>query len=356
MRERRNSIDVLRGLAIIFMSQFHIYYHWIFCIKRYDLFEDIIFFFGSISTPIFIFVSGISFFLFINKKININLEKKKIIFEIMKRALFIFIITTSFQIFFGYLLDMQITFIIYWSLFQVIAFSMIIFCFLPFLKRKIRMFFYLFLFIFIYILNFLIIFHKIVPLYFLTDGIHGFIPYANFFIFGLFLGDLLTNSSPDGFKKNILVSLPISIVFVIIGFLGFLMTGDFMENKITYYIMSFGVFLILFSACYYFFDFKKVNHFLPRMIIRWGKFSFSIYYIHFGFIAMGKIIFPLLINDLYSKGFLYYQFLIIILFFFVSLELFMKIWEKIDYKFGLEWLMNKISKKSLFFEKMNEYN
>lgn len=45
MTDRINSIDFLRGLAIIFMIQVHIYYHWIYWTKiDYGYYEEIIFF------------------------------------------------------------------------------------------------------------------------------------------------------------------------------------------------------------------------------------------------------------------------------------------------------------------------
>lgn len=53
-------------------------------------------------------------------------------------------------------------------------------------------------------------------------------------------------------------------------------------------------------------------------------------------------------SKLYSSGFLLYQYLIILLIFLLTIELFLRVWQKLDYMLGLEWIMNKISPKSQF--------
>ena len=117
-----------------------------------------------------------------------------------------------------------------------------------------------------------------------------------------------------------------------------------------FFMLMVGIFIILFCLCYYFFDRKGKDIYFQKSIIRWGKLAFSLYYIHFGVIAIGIIVFPLIIDEIYSSGFLIYQFIIFLVIFFISLELFIRIWQKYNFFLGVEWFMNKISKKTLFLK------
>ena len=63
MVERKNSIDILRALAIIFMIPFHFYIYWPH--SESNIFGTIIIIFGNIAAPFFIIVSGMSYNFFI---------------------------------------------------------------------------------------------------------------------------------------------------------------------------------------------------------------------------------------------------------------------------------------------------
>ncbi|MGQ4876786.1 MAG: heparan-alpha-glucosaminide N-acetyltransferase domain-containing protein [Promethearchaeia archaeon] len=85
---RIESLDFLRGLTILFMIEFHIYIY--LFQEKFKSFKIIISFFGFIAAPLFLIISGFSYILFI-EKFNRNLfNNKKIISEIIKRAIFIF--------------------------------------------------------------------------------------------------------------------------------------------------------------------------------------------------------------------------------------------------------------------------
>ena len=121
----------------------------------------IVVFIGGLAGPFFLIVSGISFFILITRRINDAFSKREIFFTILKRAVFIFIVSTLFQLFFGPYFGMKISFIIYWSVFQVIAFSMILFFYIPFFKFKIRLIFYILSIFTIFLLDFIINFYEI---------------------------------------------------------------------------------------------------------------------------------------------------------------------------------------------------
>ena len=350
MKERMKSIDILRGLTIVFMIQFHFYIFW--TKQNYGFIGEIIFFFGSLAAPFFLIISGISFFILIDKRRCSGITKSKVLLEVIKRALFIFTLSTLCQLLFGFIFSMHISSIIYWSVFQVIAFSMLIFFIIHFLKRNLRIFLYLLLLFLIFLINYAILLFKNEILYTLVEGTFPFIPWANCFIFGLIIGDLLINSFKDRPNRKLLITLPIGIMTFSIWLL--LANGISNLINISFFIMVFGIFLILFSVCYFSLDVKKLNFPLLRTLICWGKLSFSIYYIQFAIIVGGIIIFPLLMSELYLFGFSVYHYIIILLISFLALGLFIKLWHKFDYILGIEWLMNKLIHKSMFSGKIKK--
>ena len=178
MNERINSIDILRAFAIIFMIPFHIYFYW--PSQNKDFFGHIMYMLGNLPGPIFTIISGTSFFLFIYKKNNGINVKSYIFYEILKRALFIFIFSTILQYLFGFLLGNKINFFIYWSLFQLISISMLIFFFVPFLKKEIRYISYLCLILLIFFAYYIICLNQIQTLYILVYvGVFPFLPWAS---------------------------------------------------------------------------------------------------------------------------------------------------------------------------------
>ena len=66
VKKRIDTIDIMRALAIIFMIPLHIYVYWPPFEK--GIFGSIMILFGGLPGPIFLTISGTSFFLFINKK------------------------------------------------------------------------------------------------------------------------------------------------------------------------------------------------------------------------------------------------------------------------------------------------
>ena len=345
MDYRINSLDILRAFAIICMIQVHVFYFW--TNNNYGFVNLIIIFFGNLAAPFFLIVSGSSFFLFICKKKETNISKLEIFKDVLIRAIFIFIVTLLFQLLFGFILGIHISFIIYWSIFQVITFSMILYFFLPFLKRNIRLIIITSLFFLIYLLYYLIKFFSIKYISILiSGGEFTFLPWTSFFIFGILIGDLIINTSYNYLKTLFKIFFLIGII--ILFFWWFIIKELPLEMYVITFLAAFSVFFIFFPLNYYLIDIKKLQSQFASRLIHWGRFSFSIYYIQFTIIAVGVLVFPFIIPDLFSKGFLIYQFLIIITMFYIGIDLFLKIWKKVNYIFSIEWFLNLINKKTLF--------
>ena len=349
MGTRYNSVDLLRVLAIIFMIEFHLLVYWSNLgdspIRR------ILLFIGSLAAPNFLIVSGISYFLFMFKNINEGLPKSQIFKTILKRSAFIFIISTLFQLAFGRIFDMTISFILYWSLFQVIAFAMILFFILLFLIFHFKIIGYFLIMIFVFILNFIIVNFNLELLFFLVSGAFEIISWVNFFIFGLFIGDLLVLESGESFNKKLISLITIGLIIFIQWILLFLFST--IDTFLYFFILRIWIFMIFFVISYYLLDLKKIESLLTRLTYRWSKLAFSIYYIQFAIIGIGIIFFPFIINESFLSDYLIYKFIILFFLVIIIIEIILQFWRLLDYRFGIEWLMNLFINKSLFSNKIN---
>ena len=350
MTKRLKSVDIFKGIAIILMIQVHLYKFW--TKRNYGLIGDVFLYLGDFAGPLFLIASGIGFYILLNNKIEKNITSIKIFKEVLIRAIILFSITILALIVFGNLLGIIFSTIIYWSVFQVIAFSMILFFTIPFLKRNVRFTLYFCSMFTIFLLFFIIPTYEIEFLYILTNrGIFDFIPYANFFVFGMLVSDLLKNADSDEEPKILLV---FSILGIICLSLWIFWLYSITIFYISLFVSIYGFFFITFSLLFYYSDMKKFKILLQDTLSHWGKFSFSIYYIHYVILGIALYVFPLIFADFNSIGLLFYQYIIFFVLTFVSIDIFLRIWKKFDYIFGVEWFINLFIKKSLFSELQNQ--
>ncbi|KKL77047.1 hypothetical protein LCGC14_2038810 [marine sediment metagenome] len=355
------SLDILRGLAVFLMILFHVFMEWMNWAPRdYGFFRDIMVFFGFLAPPFFLIISGMAYYFFIKRKINESVSKLNIFSKVIKRSLFIFVVPTVLQIGMEIIFNIELTNVIYWSIFQVIAFSMILFFSFLFIKPNLKRIFCFSLIILIFFLDFIISYHNYNDLSILDEGVFAFIPWASFYILGLLFGDLISGWRQEHINKKVIISIIAGLGGIIIFFIwviiyphSYYFTPSFTHFP-PYFMLMIGIFIILFSVCYYWIDIKGKVFYLQNSVIHWSKLSFSIFYIHFGFIALGILVFPLIISESYFYGFSIYQFIILIILFFLSNEIFIRIWKRYNYFLGLEWSMNKISKKNLFLKKFHK--
>ena len=347
MDKRLNSVDVLRAFAILNMISSHIYV--LLTKQNYGLLGFFISIFAIWAEAMFLTCAGTGFFLFINKQNRLNYLKKEIFKNILKRAVFLFILTLFMLLAFGFIFNMYFTSIIYWSIFQVIAFSMILFFIVPFLKKKIRRIIMISLIFIIYIMYYLIKYNNTEILFILVSGgDFTYFPWASFYVFGMLMGDLMINTEIDKFKKFLTIFFLSGSVFLFLSYFWFV-TLEF-DMLLIIHISAYSAYFVLFSVLFYLTDLHETKSTLQNSLVRWGNVAFSLYYIHFILIFSCLILFPLIINDIYSSGLLIYQFLILLIIFIVIIEIFLRIWEKYNYIFGIEWFMNKLVKRSLFSE------
>ena len=353
MKKRIETIDILRGIAIPFILLLtHGYWGWVKV--PYPIFDDILIRIAYFGTGIFVTFTGTSTFLFVNKKITDGENKKNIIFNISKRALFIFTIPTLISILFWYIRSgeiINIRYLLYWNVFQLIAVSMFAFFLIPFLRIRIRIFLYITLIPLIFLIGHLILFYKIEPILFLASGTDfPFFPYANYILFGLFIGDFLLNLANENVIRYLIVFCSLGIIGVV-NWAIWLREIDYLF--IESIIWSLSALLIVFSVFYYYFDMKNYEFKFKRYLLDWGRHSFSMFYV-VSFLILVIEIFLSIFYWQYARNLAIYEFFIIFGIGCVIIYLLTLLWKTFEYKYGLEWFMRKFADFSFRKEKIPE--
>ncbi|MFX0072061.1 MAG: acyltransferase family protein [Candidatus Hermodarchaeota archaeon] len=350
MDNRIVSIDVIRGLCVVLMVVGHMYYLWV---STVDYIPGIIIaFIIIIPSGVFPLVSGYAFYYYIDRENNKEIKKSKIFRVALMRAGFIFFISTTITFLFGFFIGVHPNTIIYWSIFQLIAVSMISFFFIPFLRIEFRMLSYLILSILIFFFCFIILNYEIKILYILFNvGNFPFLPWAIYFLFGIFIADLTKNFPENKISTLLLVYMSIGAIVITAFFLGI---SNVTYMYIDLFFKNIGAFLIIYPILYFFMDLKGFESSLQNRLIQWGKVAFSVYYLHFGLLVMGLFILPFIINDIFSNGLSLYQYFISATIILISIDIFLRLWKRYNYILGIEWAMSKFSKKSLFDQKTPE--
>ncbi|MFX1276304.1 MAG: acyltransferase family protein [Promethearchaeota archaeon] len=347
---RYNSIDIIKGIVLVVMVLSHVSAFWskwnssnLIDLRALVI---IILFIGNAVGPFFIIVSGTNFFLFVKVRTMKKESKKDIFIQSATRALFIFSISTIIQIVIGQILlkntfNTQIDNLFYWSIFQTIAVSLVVFFMIPFLRRIYRILFYFIISISVLLLEFIINLFNFEPLLFLVRGEWRFLPYSILFILGLTLGDIIHNISSDkGFKQFMISCLLLGVSFLTIYFPFF----DYSDGSVLpHFIKVLGFFFIFYCFIFYFSDIKETNTSIEKSLIRWGKVSFSLYYISWGIVGIGLLVFPFIFPFWVQDRFITIPLLIALLLIFILLEVLLRIWEKFDFIFGLEWVIRKLT-------------
>jgi len=164
----------------------------------------------------------------------------------------------------------------------------------------------------------------------------------------MLMGDLITNTEIEVFKKSLIIYLLSGLILLVISLSLFNYNIFNIDNLIIMHMTAYAGYFILFSILFYLTDIKDIKLIGQTSLIRWGKMSFSLYYLHFIVLIAGLIIVPFIITDFSSNGVQIYQYFIIVVIFLIIIELFLRLWERYDYVLGIEWFINKISKKSMF--------
>lgn len=345
LSSRLHSVDICRGLALLFMIEAHIP-------QSVNLVTS---WSGILAAPFFLITSGLSYDLFLSSRIK-NEAQKYIILESVFRGLFVYLIPllpyaivgiffmSSFSYVLGHKYEINI---IHWGIFQVIGVAYIFSLIIPNnLKSKILVL------ISIFIISYIIKAPSQQALYFLVEfkpGSYPLLPWIGYFLFGRIIYELHQNVNM--IKDNKLMSF--SIVFLILNLLMFKTSGiSFLSsNRVQFpiFLLISSIYLLIFSLIVRYIDNKHYWLQFMSPIESIGKICFTAYYVHYlllFILVKSASFFP----NYFSPVILNLLMLVIIAMILVKLE---QKWRNFNYMFGFEWFIRKGTDKLL---KLSRYN
>lgn len=168
------------------------------------------------------------------------------------------------------------------------------------------------------------------------------LPFFAFGLFGMWIGLLLKHYSIKSIIKWV---LPVSLAYLTAGIVGYILTPETMLERAidpTWYfimVMQIGLFLLMVLGALLFFDQKtKRTCFITTFIKRFGVAGLTPFF----FEQIVSALIFLIIQAIYPIHFN----MLITLIYGISLAilwgLWLKLWEKNGYRYGLEWIMGKI--------------
>ena len=319
--KRIRSIDIMRGIAIVVMLVIHVANNWLNDDSRWFLIIMRIFS-NTMAVNGFIFVSGLSFGFAWDRNASKGMQLKENSYKSLSRTILIGIISLVYNITTIFIQGYELKEIWFWYILQTIAFLRLINIFIIKLSVKKR-----------FILALLIIILSPLILELLSGNnlvIKGFyfilynsldsnspIFFLPFFIIGTIFGEKISNlnncnSNDRVDMKNIIKNwIIIGLIFILIGILSGSKLVDkeigwnyidtlnlhpninitkiplvFVRASYSWSFYTIGVEIILLSILYYYFDDRKImtnKKFEP--FERYGRYSLTIYLIHYIYFA-----------------------------------------------------------------------
>jgi len=364
---RLNSLDILRGLALLLMIVSHFSYWLVDTSKDFDLmpFFNII---AYIACPLFLIILGIGqAFSMHFKKID-GVTEREIGIHILKRSGWFLLLSFAFNI--GLELNnIQINpiAILSWQIFSIILFSTVFLYIIRNLPIKFKIILIGIVFFLNvalhyllnvstmtnqYILNFTNGFDVISALLF--NGHFSPFPFLIFGILGSIIGDWYLKIKKEGTDINQMVNylLIFGIIFIIVGVL--IEPYIFVDTAgVHFYFMirathsstlfNIGLGLVLVSIFIFIVEIKNKGQKIFEPLKRFGKSSLTLVIAHtvliIGTGSFLEIIWGMPIFR--ALGWLEYS--IILMGFLIGWSILLVFWRKKDYKYSIDWLVKKYS-------------
>lgn len=336
-QQRIESLDFIRGLAILVMGQ----YHFMRIFINEDSLNEFLFILikipGRLAAPCFLLVSGIGAVMFYYTSLKKGQNQKEIRDKTIKRGTFLIIISTILNVFSYY--SFNIGGIWEWNVFQLIGFALIITTLLVKL-RVIGTIFFIILWQLLYVVVKTLRFE---PLSILSSGIFPVLPWLNYFLLGMFVGYLIQFNLNHSVDNRIRTSLRI-ILFGTTIFLWskFYSYPHILDSGQRSSFMSMLLIFTLISSLLVVFDFL-LKYLRPIFIycIKLGRVALSTYYFHMIYIYMVVVSCSFFnIEPKLNWGLV--EWILLNTFFWIPLFCFIRLfWENKNYLYSMEWFMNK---------------
>ncbi len=329
---RLSSLDILRGLAVIFMVEAHI-------AIVLPFFTELA---GIFAAPAFVFVAGVSFQLLLRNRETKGMNTPDTFLEVFWRAATLFLMTSAITWTADLVLGLGSS--VFTNIFVIISTGFIVgFLVRKSLKGKILAI------ISVLVINFLIRFYQIQALAFLTGDLYqdviyiSVLPFVSFFIFGQIAYEAYKSNNYNIKDNNfLLVYAALFFLLNLALYLAFPYPFNMQGRDYTpELLMMASIFILVTFLTVRVVDLQGKLRFWLRPLENMGKISFTGYYISYiSFIVLGTIQFQqpvqasVLIFLVTSAGL-------------VVLE---RLWRP-QYRYGFEWFYRKISARALDFTK-----
>ncbi len=334
---RLKSLDILRGLAIIMMGQYHFMRWFIEKDSFPSLLYTIIYIPGKLSAPFFLMISGMGAMMMYENYLSKQKTHSEIFLTTLKRGLFLIALTLPLNMAAIYFFDSGG--IWEWNIFQLVGVGMLGTIVWGRFKFS------------AIILSFLIVYicwRLNIDKGFLTAGVAPIIPWLNYYIVGAFLGKLFIIL----FKHKAIDTIVYggALVFLCLIVILCLQIDSFVfhvGHKQRLEPNSMAIIALLFASSLFFIEVlikKRENIF--SWVLTLGMIPLSVYYSHLFYkyiIVVGAKLFHIQTS---SWGAIHWACLNII-FWIPALAFINAVWKKNGFKYSVEYFMSRyISKRS----------
>jgi len=337
MTERLKSVDFVRGLAIVFMIQTHIWEYYIAvpnelgsCL-HHGLVEPL----GGYAAPLFTLVSGLSTYFAIQSHgtpMPWDLAPK-----LLKRGGTLFLLSTAVNVVAGPVLKVIDISILNWSVIQLVGFCI---CLVPVYARLRWSFRLLWTAIPLILSEWLYSTDGSFSVFFV--GFSPPIPWSFLFFTGMLVGKCYAFVLQTGFSSKTTSVALAGVLLIWLAGHGLniayqpLTWNHTAHANITSMIVFAGCFVPLVGALGYLLDYRRFKHRLVDITVGWGQHSLTIYYLQLiGIVAGAALITSTLGYPLVLEWVWFLPLLTLVLFVFhIIINV---IWPKCDYALSLEW-------------------
>ena len=337
---RISSIDILRGLAIVMMGQYH-FMRWFMDKSSFpEWLYYLIYIPGKLAAPFFLIISGASAIMFYENYRKKGKSNRNIFVTTLKRGAFLVAITLPLNLAAMIVFDSGDLW--EWNIFQLVGVLMLFTVVLGMFKWPSVITGFISVFVFRAFLSKQSIF---------CTGCFPIIPWANYYFIGYAIGLLILHFKYMPEKNwRYLVITGMTIFSLLMTFFGLNiqqfhhLVGHSQRTQLVPVIIISFLFFGTFSIVEFI---RKYSGWVMSSLNKLGYIPLSVYYMHMCY----KYLIVVLINiaDMNTSKWNACNWLLLNVLFWPPIVVFMnRLWEPKGYKFGVEWFMSKyISPKSI---------
>lgn len=333
-KNRLLSIDISRGLALIFMVEAHIPTTIGMQLVTLSLVAS------TLAAPSFLIVSGLSYEFFQRSRLKKIADFRIVYVEFFCKGFLIYMIPLIPYIVGFFALNKYEFHFFHWGIFQIIGVAYVFGLLIPTsaIYKSI-------LIVLIFVFNFFVRYFFQETFSFLIIDKFPFLPWIAYFLFGRLAYEIYNKEYFEN-NKNL---LKISFSFFIISYLLItILNVNFSpstRDRIPMFLYISSIQFFTLSLLTVFVDRKRLYVKLLSPLANLGKITFTGYYLHNLIIYLILFIVPTYYYNLFPE----FSNISILIFIVILLLYFEKFWRNYDYKFGFEWTIRTLTQKVISY-------